>query len=867
MSQSSVCHYCQDHVPVQRSLDSIIVHGACEYNLKHICFALPKNKLVALTGLSGSGKSSIATDILQKECIRQYLESMGMTTDHIEKAKVDMILGLSPSIGVSQRAADTNPRSTVGTKTGILAIVRNMFAALGQQLCSGCDQRVKQPLQDTSHMKIVEIEEEQKDASIKKRKKSYFLCPHCQHELEKLTMSHFSSNTLDGSCQECKGIGQIVTVNTAALLDENLTMGSGGVRCWDVKTAHYYQSVILAASKHYNFSFDANKPIKDYSPFERNFLLYGIEFPEFVRLHKGIKPPKKASEGNFEGVATSLLQMYIKNPLTAAESVKKYITHAPCDACQSSGLSPLARSVTVGERTITDVAGLSLDELLQCVQGLQQQFSAHDQKIFMTFAGALQDRISYLIEVGLQYVSLDRSIPSLSGGELQRLRLANLLGSGLTGVLYVVDEPTTGLHPHDTAKLLAILRKIQQAGNTVLVIEHDMDLIKTADYIIDMGPGGGSCGGQIIARGTVADIMACSTSITGQYLSKKAVVRTQRISGDHDEKLVVRGAAEHNLQNIDVTIPFKSLVVLTGVSGSGKSSFLFDIVDKAARVYFNQAAILPGKYKSIEGFEYCNRIVTVHQSPVGNTKSSRSNVATYTKMFDHIRDLFAAQPAAKNRRLQAEDFSFNNSAYRCENCHGAGVVEVDMTFMPDIEMECPACHGKRFDTQLLAIELDGKNIADVLELSVEQALPVFKAHRKISAILEILEQMGLHYLKLGQSTNTLSGGQAQRIKLAAELSKSQTANTLYLLDEPTTGLHLFEVQKLIDILRMLVAKGNSVLIIEHNLDIMCAADTIIDFGPGGGSAGGTIVASGTPQDIMAQPNSLTGQCLQEYVTR
>jgi excinuclease ABC subunit A len=844
-----ICKHCKDAIPIIRKPDSILVHGAQEHNLKNICFEIPKNTLVALTGPSGSGKSSIATDILQKECIRQYLESLGMVTDHIEKAKVESIMGLSPSIGVTQRVTDFNPRSTVGTRSGILTILRNLFAAMGHQPCPGCGKSVKQPLQDKHKLTTIEIEEDATTSS-KKRTISYFDCPHCGQQLEKLKMAHFSFNALAGACDACKGAGQIISIDVSRLLNEEKTIRNGGVDFWGDALAKHYESVILAASKHYNFSLDPAMPINHYTQEQRNFLLYGITFPDFVKTYKGIQAPKKVSEGNFEGVIPHVLSLYKKNPVKASNDVKKYIVHTPCDECKNTRLGRLGREVTVGGKTIIDLGSLSLDTLLIWIIDLNQRVANDELPILAAFADALKERTSHLIEVGLNYLTLDRTLPSLSAGESQRVRLASLLGSGLSGVLYVLDEPTTGLHPHDNAKLLKTMRMLKEAGNTVLIIEHDMDIVKHVDYILDVGPGGGSNGGQIVATGAPSDIMAYTKSITGTYLAKKPTIdpnppiRTT-------EALIIRGAREHNLQNIDVSIPIKQFVVMTGVSGSGKSTFLFDILDKVARKYFNHASEAPGKYTSVEGLDYFNRVVTVDQATIGSSKSTRSNVATYTKLFDLIRDLFASLPEAKARGFNAEAFSFNTSDERCQNCNGAGVVDVDMTFMPDIETECPACNGTRFNEKLLSVQFQGHTISNILDMTVSDAIPIFKQEKKIFAILDLMKQVGLEYLKLGQSTSTLSGGEAQRIKLATELSKSETGNTLYLLDEPTTGLHPQEVERLLNILKRLVSKGNTVVTIEHNLDVICNADTVIDFGPGGGIAGGTIVATGTPQEIAA----------------
>lgn len=856
------CTFCKDTIPVTRKPDSILVHGAKEHNLKNVCFEIPKGKLIALTGPSGSGKSSIASGILQKECIRQYLESLGMVTDHIEKAKVDMIMGLSPSIGVTQRVTDFNPRSTVGTRSGIFTILRNMFAAMGHQPCEGCGKIVKQPLKDKHKLTTIETEEVGKTSS-KKIKKSYFACPHCGHQLEKLKMNHFSFNALAGACEACKGIGEIIDVDLARLLNEEKTIRNGGVDFWGEAIAKHYEGVILAASKHYNFPFDPAIPIQNYTKEQRNFLLYGITFPDFVKTHKHIQAPKKVSDGNFEGIIPQLLNLYKKNSEKASNDVKKYIVHTPCTECKSTGLARLGRQVTVNGKTIIDVVGLNLNELLQWLQDLDQQVPGDELQVLSALSGALKERTSHLIEVGLGYLTLDRTLPSLSAGESQRVRLASLLGSGLSGVLYVLDEPTTGLHPHDNAKLLKTLRMIQEAGNTVLIIEHDMDIVKHADYILDVGPGGGSKGGEIVTSGTPFDVMACKESITGTYLGKKATIELHQ-PARQNKALTIRGAREHNLQNIDVSIPINQFVVLTGVSGSGKSTFLFDIVDKIVRKHFNHASEVPGKYSSIQGLQYFNRIVTVDQVTIGRSKSTRSNLATYTKLFDLIRDLFASLPEAKVRSFSAEAFSFNTSDQRCQNCNGAGAVEVDMTFMPDIEAICPVCNGMRFTDELLSVQFKGHSIANILDMTVSDAIPLFRQEKKVFALLDVMRQVGLEYLTLGQSTSTLSGGEAQRIKLAAELSKSETGNTLYLLDEPTTGLHPQEVEKLLDILKKLVSKGNTVVAIEHNLDVICNADTIIDFGPGGGVAGGKIVATGTPQEIAENKNSLTGQCLKAY---
>ncbi len=841
-------------------LTKIIVHGARENNLKNICFEIPKGKLIALTGPSGSGKSSIAVEVLQKECLRQFLESLGMTTDHLSKAKVDHIMGLSPSIGISQRVTDFNPRSTVGTKTGILTILRNLFASIGHQPCAGCGKTVKQPLQDKSKLTIIEVEEEKVNSS-KKKTKSYFDCPNCGQQLEKLKMAHFSFNAIAGACEACKGVGAIIGVDIPHLLNEDKSIRNGGVNFWDEAVAKYYEGIIQAASKHYQFPFDTTIPIRNYTKEQRNFLLYGVTFPDFVKAYKHIKEPKKVSEGKFEGLVPYLLSRYKSNPNKLPNAIQKYIVHEPCLECHNTRLGKIGRGVKINGKTIMDAAELNLRELLKWIDALDRHVSAHELPVLATLSHALKERTSNLIEVGLDYLTLDRKLPSLSAGESQRLRLAAILGSGLTGVLYVLDEPTTGLHPHDTAKLLKTLRMIQEAGNTVLIIEHDLDVIKHVDHILDIGPGGGRKGGEIVVAGTPAEVMACATSMTGKYLAKKTTAEPTSRCLHKNKMLTIRGASEHNLKDIDVSIPVNQFVVMTGVSGSGKSTFLFGILDKVARQHFNQASAEPGKYASVQGLNHFNRVVTVDQVTIRNTQSSRSNVATYTKLFDLIRDLFASLPKAKAWGFGADKFSFNISDERCENCNGAGVVAIDMAFMPDVEMECPVCNGMRFSEELLSIKFQGHHIADILDMTVSDAIPLFSEHPPIFALLDLMKQVGLDYLTLGQSTSTLSGGEAQRIKLAAELSKSGKESTLYLLDEPTTGLHPQEVEKLLNILRKLVSKGNTVVVIEHHLEAICQADTIIDFGPGGGIAGGEIVVTGTPQEVAAHKDSLTGQCL------
>ncbi len=862
-----VCQSAKCCLPVTPQRGRIIVHGAYANNLKHACFEIPKTRLVALTGLSGSGKSSIAVDVLANECVRQLLGGYGLVTDHIPKPRVSTILGLSPAIAVSQRKSDFNSRSLVGTKTGIFALLRNLFATIGHQPCSGCGSKVKPPLQGKHKLVTIKTEENSDSGSSKKKNTSYFGCPNCGQQLEMLKMSHFSSNTAAGVCQPCKGMGEVVDVDIAKLLNEKKTIVNGGVRFWDNKLANYYAGVIEAASKHYKFQFDRNAPIKSYSQELRNFLLYGNKHPDFVKKHKGgLKEPKKVGEGKFDGLVPNLMAAYKKNPSKASNSsVGSFIDKTPCSACNNARLGRLGREVTIDNQNILKVSSLSLDRFHGWLETLERVLPKDELQAYAAFSDGLKERASNLIEVGLHYLTLDRTLPSLSGGEAQRLRLADALGSSaLTGVLYVLDEPTSGLHPYDTAKLLKTLRRIQENENTVVVIEHDLDVIKSADYIVDVGPGRGTKGGEIVVAGTPAEVMACERSITGRHLARNTAIKLNPPARKSGKAITIRGASENNLQNINVSIPTQQLVVLTGVSGSGKSTF-FRTLDKIMRNHLNGASEVPGKYASADGLDNVNRIVTVNQATIGGSKSSRSNVATYTKIFDLIRSLFASLPESTEHDFDANAFSFNASDERCENCNGAGVVQIDMHFMPGVEMDCPACGGMRFNEELLGVKFGGHNIAEVLDLTVGDAIPVF-SREKIHEILDLMKQVGLEHLKLGQSTSTLSGGEAQRIKFASELAKSNTAKTLFLLDEPTAGLHSEEVELLLGILRKLVSKGHTVVVIEHNLDAMCKADTLIDFGPGGGTAGGRIVAAGTVQEVCNNKESITGQCLQAYLS-
>lgn len=821
---------------------SITVHGAREHNLKNICFELPKGKLIALTGPSGSGKSSIAVNVLQMECLRQFLESLGMTTDHIVQPDVDKIVGLAPSIGVAQRVSDVNSRSTVGTKSGLLVIVRNLFASIGTRPCERCGRLIRQRPPDHS-------------------------CCYCGHKMEPLKMAHFSPLCGEGMCPACKGTQKSYRVDVERLFDDEKSVQDGGVRYWTKGVERHYAGVIESASKHYGFEFDTSKPMGELSLEQRNFLLYGITGHAFRLKYKGVEAPKKVGQGKFEGLVQSLLSHARAESDELPDAVSSYISQTACEVCAGTGLGAIGRGVTVGGKTICEVAALPLSKFLEWIDGLEDLVSPDDRPLLATLECALKERTANLIEVGLSYLTLDRSLPTLSGGEAQRVRLASILGSQLMGVLYVLDEPTAGLHPHDCDKVVRALRKIQRAGNTVIIIEHNLEVIRAVDYILELGPGGGSNGGEIICSGTPDEVMATTGSITGKWLKRPPLVDGARAGSPVKKRLTVRGAAENNLKKIDVAIPVGQLVALTGVSGSGKSTFLFDIVDRAARKQLHNSTADVGRHLGVEGLDHFNRVVTVDHSTIGRVGGSRSNVATYTGLFDRIRSLFASLPQSRIRGYGAHHFSFNVSDQRCEVCDGAGVVAVDMAFMPDVEMKCSACGGGRFSQDLLCVEFKGQSIADLLDLSVCEALEIFSDHPNIYTTLEMMRRLHLDYLTLGQSTNSLSGGEAQRIKLAKELCKLGKRSTLFLLDEPAAGLHRDEVESLLAILRELVSRGHSVLAIEHHLEVISRADTVIDFGPGSGDEGGRVVAIGTPQEVSSNGGSFTGRCLKEYFGR
>lgn len=842
--------------------DQITIRGARLHNLKNISLSIPKNQLVVLTGLSGSGKSTLGFDILHKEGQRQYLESLGLISYGVSKPPVDSITGLSPSISVDQYLTNHSPRSTVGTTTEVYTYLRVLYARLGHRPCPTCGKDVA-PAFDPSQ---AEWEGETSVDDDAPAPEETFPCPHCRAPIPEIGMANFSFNKPDGACPTCTGLGTVHQANISRMVDEQKSIPEGAVLGWDAFFNDYNSGTLRAAAAHYGFNFDLSLPIKDYTPPMRDLLFYGAESPLFQRHFPHIELPGNVRQGRFEGIATSLLRRYaehIQNP-DYIEKLDEFLITQTCPDCGGTRLRPESRVVTVNGQTIIDLAHLSLGDLGDWLSRLLTIFSPDEMLIAEPILIDLKERIARLVEVGAGYLSLERSSPTLSAGEAQRLRLASLLGSGLSGVLYVLDEPTIGLHHRDTLRLVNVLRRLRDLGNTVLVIEHDLEMIAAADYVVDFGPGAGKHGGQVVAAGTPAEIIQQAGSLTGDYLARRTIIPIPPQRREPGEKaIIIQGARHHNLQNINVRLPLGLLLAITGVSGSGKSSLIFDILDRAIRQHLYAAGDVPGEHDALEGCENLDKIITIDQNHIG--RIPRSNAATYSDTFTPIREAFAATPEARARGLTARHFSFNVPGGRCERCEGSGVLTVKMHFLPDVEVRCPVCHGQRFNRETLAVHYRGHNISQVLNLTVEEALVLFKEVSAARSRLQVLSDVGLGYLQLGQPATTLSGGEAQRVKLAKELGRRVTGRTLYLLDEPTTGLHLADTARLLGVLQRLVDAGNTVIVVEHNLELVKAADWIIDLGPEGGAAGGRLIAQGTPEQVAKTPGSATGQGLSEIL--
>jgi excinuclease ABC subunit A len=855
------------YYPGDKMTAQITVRGAHLHNLKNITVSIPKNRFVVLTGLSGSGKSTLGFDILYKEGQRQYLESLGFVEWGLSKPPVDSITGLSPSISVDQHLINHSPRSTVGTATEIYTYLRILFARLGHRPCPTCGKDVPPSFNASlaewdAEAGAVEASPEDDSATPEET----FPCPHCGAPIPEIGMAYFSFNKPEGACSTCTGLGTVHQANLQRLVDIEKSIPEGAVAGWNASYIQYCGPNLQAAAAHYGFDFDLSLPVKDYSPQQRDLLYYGVESPLFRRHFPDIEPPATARQGRVEGLATNLLRRYAERIHDAEyrDKMQEFLVTQTCPDCQGTRLRPESRAVTVNGHNIIALSRLPLTHLGDWLRALPTVLGEEDLLIAEAILVELSERIERLAEVGASYLTLERSSPTLSAGEAQRLRLASLLGSGLSGVLYVFDEPTIGLHPRDTRRMIGVLRRLRDLGNTVLVIEHDLEMIAAADTVIDFGPGAGKHGGQIVAAGTPAEVGEETGSITGDYLTGRASIPVpERRRESNGKGLVIHGARHHNLQDITVSFPLGLLVAVTGVSGSGKSSLVFEVLDRAVRKHLNGSSDQPGEHDSIEGVEHLDKIVTIDQEHIG--RIPRSNAATYSDTFTPIREAFAATPEARKLRYSARHFSFNVPGGRCERCQGAGVLTVQMHFMPAVEVHCPVCHGRRFRRETLTVRYRDHDISQVLDMTIDEALRLFQDIPAARSRLQVLADVGLGYLELGQPATTLSGGEAQRVKLAKELGRRVTGRTLYLLDEPTTGLHLADTARLLDVLQRLVDAGNTVIVVEHNLELVKAADWVIDLGPEGGAAGGKLIAEGTPEQIAQNAGSYTGQCLRGII--
>jgi excinuclease ABC subunit A len=846
--------------------DQIVVRGARLHNLKNITLSIPKYKFVVLTGLSGSGKSTFGFDILLKEGQRQYIESLGMAAFGLARPPVDMITGLSPTISIDQHLTNRSPRSTVGTSTDVYTYLRVLFARIGHRSCPACKKDVPPSYNSISS----DWDDETSIDDVSTASEKTFACQHCGAPIPEISMAHFSFNKPAGACPTCTGLGTVQQVDLNRLVDENKSILDGAVTGWESIQIQYYTSILQAAANHYGFEFDLSLPVKDYTSAQRNLLFFGVESPHFHSHFPDIQPPVTVRKGRFEGVATSLLRRYaehIHEHVSEAgyrDRLEEFLVTKTCSDCAGTRLRPESRAVTIDGKTIINASQLPLNELATWLGELPLKLSPDERVIAEPVLHELNERIAHLLEVGAGYLTAERHSTTLSVGEAQRLRLASLLGSGLSGVLYVFDEPTIGLHQRDTSRLINVLRSLRDLGNTILVIEHDLEMITAADYVVDFGPGGGKHGGQVVAAGTPAEIKQQPASLTGAYLAGRiSIPIPQNRRVQTGKTVVIHGARQHNLQNITVSFPLGLLVAVTGVSGSGKSSLVFDILDHAIRQSLYSSREVPGEHDFIEGYKYIDKIITIDQEHIG--RIPRSNAATYSDIFTPIRDAFAATPEARQRGFSARNFSFNVPGGRCERCEGAGVLTVKMQLLPDMEIRCPVCHGRRFTNETLEMHYRDLDISQVLDLTVEEALVLFRDVPAARSRLQVLSDVGLGYLQLGQPATTLSGGEAQRVKLAKELGRRGTGRTLYLLDEPTIGLHVADTARLLGVLQRLVDAGNSVIVVEHNLELIKVADWVIDLGPEGGSAGGKLIAQGTPEQIALISNSYTGQYLRRLV--
>ncbi len=825
------------------SSDFIKIRGARANNLKNLNLDIPRNKLVVITGLSGSGKSSLAFDTIYAEGQRRYVESLSSYARQfvglMDKPDVDIIEGLSPAISIDQRTVGNNPRSTVGTITEIYDYFRLLYSKVGVSYCPKCQVKLK---------KESVVSDKDKKNSEAKDKTLFYVCPTCCFRRTELEPRDFSFNSSYGACPACSGLGTKLEIDPELIFNNNLSINQGAIKPLSHSNSSNQISLMADLKKlaeRRGFTLDII--IKNLSEAQKNYLLFGDDF--------------------FNGLVDYLTNRYNNTKSNFVKQEFEKIMHlSTCSSCGGTRLRPEALAVKVKNYNISQLSDLNIGYLKEIFKEwlIDEKCFNGKTAILEPILKEIIKNLEFLSKVGLDYLTLSRGAVSLSGGEAQRIRLATQVGSTLSGVLYVLDEPSIGLHQRDNDKLIETLKHLRDNGNTVIIVEHDESTMLSADYLIDVGPGAGEYGGEVIFSGLPNDIKNCPESLTGDYLAGRKKIQARGITHKDTGKFIkIVGATEHNLKNIDVEIPLGKLVAITGVSGSGKSTLMSDILANALNKKFYRAKTEPGKHKEIQGLENIDKVIDIDQSPIGRTP--RSNPATYTGLFTYIRDLYADLPEAKMKGLEAGDFSFNVPGGRCENCSGDGVIKVEMQFLSDVYLTCDVCQGQRFKDRVLAVKYQGKNIYEVLNMTVKEAMSFFRDQSALYHKLETLHQVGLGYIRLGQAATTFSGGEAQRIKLTTELSRRATGKTLYILDEPTTGLHFADIDRLLHVLNLLVDQGNTVLIIEHNLDVIKAVDWVIDIGPDGGDKGGTVVAQGTPVDIAKVKESFTGKYLKKMM--
>ena len=935
----------------------IKIRGANENNLKNLNVDIPRNEFVVLTGLSGSGKSSLAFDTIYAEGQRRYMESLSSYArqflGQMEKPDVESIEGLSPAISIDQKSTNRNPRSTVGTVTEIYDYFRLLYARVGIPHCPKCGREIRKQTVDQmvdqimglpertkiqllapvvrgrkgTHAKLLEqarksgyvrvqidgnLYELSEEIKLDKNMKhnieivvdrlivkegiekrltdsiesvlhlaeglmivdtmdgntinfsQSFSCPDCGISIDEIEPRSFSFNNPFGACPDCLGLGYKMEFDIDLMIPDqslSITQGAIAVMGWQSCTdkGSFTRAILDALAKEYGF--DLNTPFEEYPEAIKQVLIHGTDGKEVKEYYKGQRG-EGVYDVAFEGLIKNVERRYRETGSEASrQEYETFMRITPCKTCKGQRLKKESLAVTVGEKNIYEVTSMSIRKLQKFLEDLR--LTPTQQMIGQQVLKEIRARVGFLVSVGLEYLTLSRGTATLSGGEAQRIRLATQIGSGLVGVAYILDEPSIGLHQRDNDKLLAALKHLRDLGNTLIVVEHDEDTMREADCIVDIGPGAGEHGGQLVAIGTAEEIMKCKESITGKYLSGEWKIPVPEKRKQPSGFLTVKGAAENNLKNIDVKIPLGVMTCVTGVSGSGKSSLVNEILYKSLARKLNHARIIPGRHKTIEGVEQLDKVIAIDQSPIGRTP--RSNPATYTGVFDQIRDLFAATADAKARGYKKGRFSFNVKGGRCEACSGDGILKIEMHFLPDVYVPCEVCQGKRYNRETLEVKYKGKSIYDVLNMTVEEALKFFEPVPSIKRKIQTLYDVGLSYIRLGQPSTELSGGEAQRIKLATELSKRSTGKTIYILDEPTTGLHFADVHKLIEILQRLSEGGNTVVVIEHNLDVIKTADYIIDIGPEGGDQGGTVIACGTPEEVAENPDSYTGRYVSKYL--